>query len=401
MRSRGRENVGRVEARPVESERVGVGARGVEPPRDRDTTTSVDTYARVARGASRGQEGARGPSALLGAANVFASAALRRPRRGAKLEGAAAAQPLRVTLAARADALDPVAALVQRGRGTLTPRALRAVERGLTELREGAPRLRARAQALRAVIDDALGDEGSVDAARARLGGVPGWASRVDGAIAELRGVLAALRASRQRALIRLGEVLVPERARALAPREAIAHVRVEVMPTAAARAPEEQLRAWVEEGLRLLGPRVAALEHVVLHGERPRACARLDGRIEVGARPSASVLFHELAHLLEACAPEVATLLGRWVDGRSALAHGGDVVVAPLASLPGHGAYGPHEHVKLDHFVTPYVGKLYPDGATEVLSVGFQHFVDARSMRDLLALDPEHFFLVLGALYA
>jgi hypothetical protein len=301
----------------------------------------------------------------------------------------------------RAAAPDAITALVLRGRGTLSTRALRAVERGLGELRDGAPRLRARARALRVALDHDLGGAPSLEAARARFGAVPGWSTRVDGAVAELRGVLSALRAARQRTFIKLGEVLAPERARWLAPREAIAHVRVEVTPSAAARAPEAQLRAWVDEGLRLLGPRAAGLERIELRGERPRASASLDGHIEVGARPSSTVLFHELAHQVEARAPDLSALLGRWVDARSASAHDGAVVVAPLASLPGHASYGPHEHAKLDHFVTPYVGKLYPDGHTEVLSVGFQHFVDARGMRDLLALDPEHFFLVLGALYA
>jgi hypothetical protein len=52
--------------------------------------------------------------------------------------------------------------------------------------------------------------------------------------------------------------------------------------------------------------------------------------------------------------------------------------------------------------WVTPYIGKVYEKAgkiipATEVVSVGIEHFDSATSMAKLAAKDPEHFKFVVG----
>ena len=51
------------------------------------------------------------------------------------------------------------------------------------------------------------------------------------------------------------------------------------------------------------------------------------------------------------------------------------------------------------DHFVDPYVGKVYGDNSTEVMSMGMQYFKDAESMLRLYRKDKEHFYLIVGAI--
>ena len=51
----------------------------------------------------------------------------------------------------------------------------------------------------------------------------------------------------------------------------------------------------------------------------------------------------------------------------------------------------------KFGKYVDPYVGRVYPDGWTEVVSVGMQHFVDAKAMQKLYQKDRSHFELITG----
>jgi hypothetical protein len=75
---------------------------------------------------------------------------------------------------------------------------------------------------------------------------------------------------------------------------------------------------------------------------------------------------------------------------------------------LGGHPALHPHRmadgvfHRRPDNWVTPYIGKVYEKAgkiipATEVVSVGIEHFDSATSMAKLAAKDPEHFKFVVG----
>lgn len=46
-----------------------------------------------------------------------------------------------------------------------------------------------------------------------------------------------------------------------------------------------------------------------------------------------------------------------------------------------------------------PYVGKYYPDGTTEVISMGLEIFQNPNSMLDFIERDYDHFLFTLGVL--
>lgn len=57
-------------------------------------------------------------------------------------------------------------------------------------------------------------------------------------------------------------------------------------------------------------------------------------------------------------------------------------------------------EEVLPDHFISPYVGRFYPDNdATEVLSMGLQYLSNPEYMVELMLGDMEHFHLMMGLL--
>lgn len=56
-------------------------------------------------------------------------------------------------------------------------------------------------------------------------------------------------------------------------------------------------------------------------------------------------------------------------------------------------------EEALQDHWTSPYVGKVYADGATEVLSVGMEFLVDGQAAQRACVRDLEHLLFVLGAL--
>ena len=61
--------------------------------------------------------------------------------------------------------------------------------------------------------------------------------------------------------------------------------------------------------------------------------------------------------------------------------------------------AYGDNEIAYPDKFFSSYVGKVYENGFTEVLSMGIQNFHDTFAMTNFKKEDPEHFFLTIGTI--
>lgn len=83
-----------------------------------------------------------------------------------------------------------------------------------------------------------------------------------------------------------------------------------------------------------------------------------------------------------------------------------GDEQPVPMASVKGNAnaGYGPSEMGRKDNFnrampltTAYYVGKQYPDGATEVLSMGIQLLHD--DPITFAAKDPEYFHFILSVL--
>lgn len=104
------------------------------------------------------------------------------------------------------------------------------------------------------------------------------------------------------------------------------------------------------------------------------------------------SQVFHELAHFTEAENPQLLRIAEKWREKR---ATGKPKLMSELS----HADYGDDEVAVPDHFVDPYVGRVYPPAykATEVISMGFERFSSAKSMAKLYRDDPEFFNLIAG----
>ncbi len=104
--------------------------------------------------------------------------------------------------------------------------------------------------------------------------------------------------------------------------------------------------------------------------------------------------VYHELGHLLEEDSPKVKDAAYEFLLAR---ADSNKVSLSQFTGVKGH----KNEKIYPDKFVDPYVGKVYSNKETEIISVGLQHFADSNSMVHLYAKDKEHFYLTLGALNA
>lgn len=123
----------------------------------------------------------------------------------------------------------------------------------------------------------------------------------------------------------------------------------------------------------------------------KQRAHATRDGLSRYHGPGSEPTLWHEMAHHLEFADPAIAKVAVDWVKSRAT----GEE--QRLQELTGNPRYDRNEYAYPDHFVDPYVGKVYSDGTTEVLSMGLEAFSSPERMIQLAAKDPDHFALVLG----
>lgn len=79
--------------------------------------------------------------------------------------------------------------------------------------------------------------------------------------------------------------------------------------------------------------------------------------------------MFHELGHMVEDSNEHIGRLCREWRDSRTK----GEKLTR-LSDLFRGFNYGVKEVTKADNFITPYIGKEYGDGSTEVLSVGLEN---------------------------
>lgn len=162
--------------------------------------------------------------------------------------------------------------------------------------------------------------------------------------------------------------------------------------------AEKRETREHLEEFLDLIGG-ISARERIQFMYEEPRAYAT-EARggepplLNIG-RNSKSTIFHEMGHHLEFNNLDLAKAANKFIEKRAT------GPVQPLSEITGNKNYGEDEVAYPDKFISPYVGKKYNGWATEVVSVGLEHFSSAKGMAKLYEQDPEHFFLILGAIEA
>ena len=128
-----------------------------------------------------------------------------------------------------------------------------------------------------------------------------------------------------------------------------------------------------LEDGLALWRSYAAAAIDVSapmpIFALRQGARAYCDGQgLHLGPGTSASTVMHEIAHWIDRAHPAVARANLKFLDRRTA-----GEVPQQLRKLTGNKGYGVDEVAKPDKFYHPYVGKIYSQGASEILSMGIE----------------------------
>lgn len=178
----------------------------------------------------------------------------------------------------------------------------------------------------------------------------------------------------------------------------------VEITKAAAARLkklgyPVEAVRADMAEFYRLTRGRVSKVK-IDSKGDRRANAPGIDrhgttGSVMLGSSFGKRTLWHELAHHIEAD-PVAKKASGRLIRRRSV-----DGKAYTLKSLTGNPGYRSSEVAYKDGFFSPYVGKIYKDGITEVFSMGVESFSDPLMLARRIAEDPETLEFVAGYLKA
>lgn len=160
-------------------------------------------------------------------------------------------------------------------------------------------------------------------------------------------------------------------------------------------------VRARMDEGLNFLGamvsrdvlpPGVKPRGHVIQTGDNTRSYYVPSGPnkgVHLEASAPTHTAVHELGHFVEASNSDAAR------KARDFLAHRtvGEEALRLRDLVPGS-SYKPDEVAKPDRFEDPYTGKIYPDGATEVISMGLQYLYN--NPRKFARRDPDFFRFIV-----
>lgn len=162
------------------------------------------------------------------------------------------------------------------------------------------------------------------------------------------------------------------------------------------------------------------------------RAYARL-AHMQLGSNGVGKyVTFHELGHIVESSRDWLSAHTAKWRDDKAYTAaqvrktkpgdetremlsrptgrliskatihtaeSGKEIPLYKLRDMPTNQnrGYKEDEVVAVDRFITPYMGKVYNSGSTEVLSIGIEKFSDMDSMLSLYKKHPDLFEFIVG----
>lgn len=130
---------------------------------------------------------------------------------------------------------------------------------------------------------------------------------------------------------------------------------------------------------------------------DKDRAYANRDTQyINVGSGAKNQVVFHEAGHHMEYATPGIQKAAQRFRDDRAE-----SLEPKKLKDITGYDYFRDNEVALPDKFVSAYVGKVYTHGATEVVSVGIERFVNSKDMQKFYDKDPDHFNLIVGMIVA
>jgi cell division septation protein DedD len=116
------------------------------------------------------------------------------------------------------------------------------------------------------------------------------------------------------------------------------------------------------------------------------RACYREDLKsVMISSSHSPSIAVHEMGHWLEHNNPAVGQAARDFLASRTKGEY-----PQKLSKLTGKKGFKSHEVAKADKFEHPYMGKIYPHGATEIISMGLEYF--HRNPAGFAKKDPDYF---------
>lgn len=170
----------------------------------------------------------------------------------------------------------------------------------------------------------------------------------------------------------------------------------VKILKSATKGFTEEEYRAELAEFFLITDAMGAETVKKIVKTDDRAYASETDKTVNIGRNGSKeewkATLWHELGHHVEYDYWHFINGANSWLEARA------DGNYRPLREITGNDAYDEGEVAFPDTFISPYVGKLYAT-STEVLSMGLEHFVDAKAMLELYEGDREHFLLVLGGL--
>lgn len=142
-------------------------------------------------------------------------------------------------------------------------------------------------------------------------------------------------------------------------------------------------------EAMALLNQRPASFRHLVKKGSRASA-NKYDQYVNIGSGGRGSI-YHEIGHHVEFSNPNVKKAAQEFRDKKST------GKIRKLKDIFPKQGYDDWERVLEDEFISPYVGKIYEDGDTEVVSMGLEQFSNAQTIMQFFLKDPEHFKFIFG----
>jgi hypothetical protein len=135
-------------------------------------------------------------------------------------------------------------------------------------------------------------------------------------------------------------------------------------------------------------------LKKVVLDKSVTRASAS-ESEISLSELEDKQTVFHEVGHHVENSVPGLYEVCQSFRGKRA-----DSTTPVRLKQLVPNSTYRDDEQAYPGNFISPYVGKIYAgQRATEVFSMGLQHFASAEDLASLIVKDHEHFLLTLGTI--
>ena len=119
-------------------------------------------------------------------------------------------------------------------------------------------------------------------------------------------------------------------------------------------------------------------------------------GKMKMSIYSEPETWFHEFGHHIESKL-EIKKISSKWRDDRSIKAHG-KIVIKDLKDLY-PGIDYKNERAVVNRFFKPYVGKIYSDGETEIISTGLENFVNSKTIQEFYEKDRSHFSLIVGVI--